>query len=420
MCSRSFLETFGRRAFRRPLTGDELDRYVKLATDTALLLDDVWRGLEFSVVGVLESPNFLYRVELAEPDPKDPARSRYSNQEMATRLAYFLWNTTPDDALLDAAENGDLVDEERLPEHVARLLGSDKARGGALSFFSDLLDLDSLVSLEKDPAWVPLFTATVGAAMREQLLLTIDAVVFGEGGDYRDLFDTETTFVNAELANLYGLKGSFGEAFVPVTFPADGARSGVLTLAGLLTMYSGEAATSPTKRGKFVRNVLLCQDIPPPPPGVKTIIPAPAPDELVTKRDLLERHRTDPSCSSCHGFMDPIGLALENFDVLGVYRGTENGIPIDTSGDLDGMPFSDARGLGMRMREHPLLSACLVRNVYRYASGHIEQGIEMPLLEELTARFVEAGDRVSTAFEEIALSPAFRFAARAEPKETAP
>jgi hypothetical protein len=416
-CMRSFLETLGRRAFRRALDAEEVDRYAAVAVTATELLGDPWRGVEHAVLGLLQSPSFLYRVELAEPDPAQPARARYTDHEMATRLSYFVWNTTPDDELLAAADEGALSTEEGLRTQLQRLAASERARAGSVHFFSDLLDLDALLSVQKDTQWLPAFTATLGPAMREQLLRTIDSVVFDGDGDYRSLFDTRSTFVNAELASLYELEGSFGDELEAVTLPESSGRAGLLTLAGLLTMYSGEADTSPTLRGKFVRSVLLCQNIPPPPAGVNTTIPEPAPDELVTTRELLSRHQTDPSCSSCHQFMDPIGLALENFDAIGAWRQQQNGLTIDASGELDGAPFDNAVGLGRELKQHPDLALCLMRSLYRYASGHIEQGFEQQLVAEIADGFTAAGYQVPSAFELVALSSGFRFAALPDPAE---
>ncbi len=409
-CVTGLLQTLGRRAFRRALTATETARYATLAANTAALFDEPWRGVEYAVAGLLQSPDFLYRVELGEPDPDDPSRLRFTSHDMAARLSYFIWNTTPDEELLLAAGADALVFDAGLGAQVTRLLASDRARAGAGQFFGDLLDVDSLLYVEKDTNWAPAFTDTIGPAMRDQLRLTIDQVALSENGDYRDLFDTRSTFVNAELAALLGLPGAFGDALEPVTLP-EGPRAGLLALPGILTLNSGESSTSPTLRGKFVRNVLLCQSIPPPPAGVTAELPDAKPGEPVTTRDLLSQHLTDESCASCHRFMDPIGFALENFDAIGTFRAEQNEITIDASGDIDGTKFADAAGLGSAMRDHELLAPCFMRNLYRYGAGHIEQGIEVGTVDELSQSFVEDGYRVRAAFELVALSKSFRLAA---------
>ena len=410
-CVLEFVEAFGRRAWRRPITAEESERYATLIQTLGALFSDPWRGFEYAVVGMLQSPSFLYRVELGEPDPAAPERLRFSSHDMATRLSYFVWNTTPDAALLDAADEGALVQDAALVEQLDRLVASERARAGSSQFFSDLLDLESLLHVQKDATWVPLYTDTIGPAMREQLLLTIDAVALGDDSDYRDLFVSRSTFVNAELANLYELPGSFGSELEAVTLPEDGPRAGHPLPGRAPHHVLGRGRHFADAAREVRRNVLLCQVIPPPPPGVTATLPETKPDEPVTTRDLLEQHRNDPSCAACHKFMDPIGLSLENFDALGGFRATQNGLDIDASGDLDGDVFVDAKGLGEAMREHPALAECLIRSVYRYGTGHIEQGVELATIDALTQRFAADGHRVRSAFELVALSESFRRAA---------
>jgi hypothetical protein len=408
-CVASVLETLGRRAWRRPLTEDELARYASVVVTTADLLGgDPWIGLQYAVAGLLQSPNFLYRVELGTPvSGDDPFLVRLDAYELASRLSYLVWNTTPDDALLDAAAAGELDDPAGIAAQVDRLFASPRSRAGVIQLFVDMYDLDALLSLQKDPALLPAFTPTVGPALREELVRVIDDTVL-EQRDYRRLFDTPQGYVNAELAALYGIPGDFGPGFTPVTLPEP--RGGLLTLAGFLAINSGEASTSPTKRGLTVRRVVMCQTIPPPPPDVEADLPEPGDDGPMTKRQMLEAHATDPACSGCHGFTDPIGLALENYDALGGFRATDQGLPIDPSGRLDGVPFADAAELGGLFAEHPATSDCVVRNLYRYASGHIEQPLEEPAIEELVAALVDGDYDLPATIAALAQSESFRYA----------
>jgi hypothetical protein len=408
-CITSVLETLGRRAWRRPLTEDELTRYASVATTTAELLGgDPWIGLQHAVAGLLQSPNFLYRVELGTPvSDDDPFLVRLDAYELASRISYLVWNTTPDDALLDAAAAGALEDAAGISAQVDRLFASERASTGVTQLFVDMYDLDALLSLQKDPALLPAFTPTVGPALREELVRVIDDTVL-EQRDYRRLFDTDQGYVDAELAQLYGIPGDFGPELTPVTLPEP--RGGLLTLGGFLAINSGEASTSPTKRGLTVRRVVMCQSIPPPPPGVEANLPEPTDGEPMTKRQMLEGHRTDPACAACHGFMDPIGLALENFDALGGFRATDQGLPIDPSGDLDGAAFTDAAELGTLLADHPATGDCVIRNLYRYASGHIEQPLEQPTIDELTAELVDGGYDLPATIAALAQAESFRFA----------
>ncbi len=405
-CTRDFLTSFGRKAWRRPLTTAELARYSGVASQIGVELG-AWRGLELAVAGLLQSPNFIYRVELGEPVKNQPERLAFSGFELASRLSYFIWGTTPDDALLDAAAAGELERPETLAKHVDRLLADERATEGTVEFYADLLDLDALLHLEKDAQHLTGVTPTLGASMREQLVRTVSGV-----SDFRELFTTRNTFVNAELAALMDLPGTFGSDFQAVTLAADSPRAGLLTLPGLLAIHSGQADTSPTLRGKFVRTVLLCQTIPPPPPGVVTSLPAQPPDQLVTTRDLLGQHQTDPICAGCHARMDPIGLALESFDAIGRYRTTQNDLPIDTSGEIDGIEFADARGLSNALANHPDLGGCFVRKLYRYATAHIEGEGEEVVIASVQGQVESANDDVKAALRAIALSDGFRYAAR--------
>lgn len=407
-CVAGAIATLGRRAWRRPLTPEESARWLDVADATAAMLGgDPWLGLQHAVAGLLQSPNFLYRVELGEPvDPSDPLYIRLDGYALASRLSYLVWNTTPDEQLLTAAAAGELASDAGIAAQVDRLFASPRARDGMIQLFVDMFDLDALLSLQKDAMLLPAFTPTIGPAMREEVVRVIaDAVL--EQRDYRTLFTTTSGYVDAELAALYGVAGAFGDEFMPVVLPE--GRGGLLTLAGFLAIHSGEASTSPTKRGLTVRRVLMCQSIPPPPPGVDAMLPEPD-GQPMTKRQQLEQHVSDPSCAACHNFTDPIGLALEHFDALGGYRATDKGLIIDPSGLLDGEAFADAVDLGALLGEHELASDCIVRNLYRYATGHIEQFTEKPAIDLLDAAFLDNDHDLTAAVEALARSEAFRHA----------
>ncbi len=409
-CAAQVIASVGRRAWRRPLELDEVERYGQVHADvSALLGGDPWSGLHYAVAGILQSPNFLYRVELGEPvDPVDPLHVRLNPYELASRLSYLVWNSTPDDALLDAAAGGALDSPEGLGAEVDRLFASPRAGEGVVQLFVDMFDLDALLSLQKDPMLVPAFSPTIGRAMREELVRVIDDVVL-QRRDYRRLFDTRTGFADAELAGLYGVAAPpLPGAFVPVELPA--SRGGILTLAGFLAINSGEASTSPTHRGLTVRRVLMCQTVPPPPPDVVPKLPEPGEGEAKTKRELLEQHVSDPTCATCHQFTDPIGLALENFDALGGWRETDQGLPIDASGELDGAQFADAAALGDLFARHPAVGPCLVRNLYRYATGHIEQSHEEPVIALLVDALVGSRYDLTAAVDALVRSEGFRYA----------
>jgi len=412
-CVRAVITAIGRRAWRRPLDDEELARWTGVVTSTAALVEgDAWLGLQYATAGLLQSPNFLYRVELGTPvSPDDPLLVRLDGYELASRLSYLVWNTTPDDALLDASAAGELDDDAGIEVQIDRLFASPRATDGMVQLFVDMLDLDALLYLQKDAALVPAFTPTIGPAMREEMVRVIADTVI-EQRDYRRLLDTTEGHVDAELAALYGIQGTFDASFAPTPLPA--GRGGLLTLAGFLAINSGEASTSPTIRGLTVRRMVMCQDIPPPPPDVEADLPEPGDGTPTTKREQLEQHVSDPTCAACHGFMDPMGLALEHFDALGGWRETDQGLAIDPSGDLDGAPFADAVALGSLLAEHPQTGDCVVRNLYRYATGHIEQPNEQAVIDLTHAALVDNGHDLTAAVDALARSESFRHATLAE------
>lgn len=410
-CLGELVTDFGRRAWRRPLTGGEADRYTAIAVDAATTLGDFWAGVEFAVAALLQSPNFLFRVELGEPDPSDPTRRRFTDWEMATRLSYFLWNSTPDEELLAAAERGELTTDAGLRAQADRLAASPRARHSVRRFFTELLDLVAMDHLSKDPELYPAMTDTMGESMREGALRTIEHLIFDEGADYLALFDSRLTYVNAELAALYGIEAPMADGFAPVMLPEDGMRVGLLGQAAFLARHSHPTATSPSLRGKFVRTGLLCQDIPAPPDNVGEL-PEPNPD-APTMRERLAVHRENEACAGCHSLMDPIGLGMENFDGIGMFRTTENGVTIDATGELDGTYFADAAELGTALRGHPDLAPCLVRNVYRYATGHIETEGEEVAIYDLIDAF-ETDYAIQSLLVDVVASEGFRYASEPE------
>jgi hypothetical protein len=406
-CARSAFQALGRKLWRRPLTQDELDRLVALSNKAATTLGDFHEGLQFGVAALLQSPVFLYRTAEGEPDPNNPGLRRYTSYEMASRLSFFLWNKTPDDELLDAAQAGVLVEESGLRQQAERLLASPLAREGARNFFSEYLGLNELDRLSKDPVLFTYFSPEVGPAAREETLRLFEHFVFDADADYRDLLTTRTTFVNPKLASMYGIPAPNLQGFGRTEHPEDSPRRGILGHISTLALHSHPVSSSATLRGRFLRSRLLCFKIPDPPVNANTALPEPSP-ELPTLRQRLSSHLTDPACSICHLSMDPLGLALEQFDGIGRFRRRENGVTIDPSGDLDGVPFQDVQGLATAMHDHPDLTPCFVRNLYRYATAYPETKEEQKTLEALHHEFRASGYKVRSLMLALALSPAFR------------
>ncbi|MBC8070721.1 MAG: DUF1592 domain-containing protein [Deltaproteobacteria bacterium] len=407
-CHREFAESFGRLAFRRSLTDDEATTYTAVAVAAANDLGDYDAGVRTVVATFLQSPNFLYQVEVGEETEHEGVR-KLGGLEIATRLSFFLADTTPDAALLDLAEAGGLDDADGVRDAAWALLESPHARESLAAFTSEVYRLRELEIIPKDPAAFPEFSTSLAASMAQETLALVGHVAWEEDSDFRDIFDAPYTFVNTELATLYGLPNpeQYGDTLTQVTLPPEQLRGGIMGQAGLLSLLAHATTTSPTYRGKFVRQQLLCQSIPAPPNDVETTLPDPT--EFHTARERLEQHMTDPTCAGCHKVMDPIGLGLENYDGIGRFRTEEpGGYAIDASSDLDGVPFAGAQQLGAALKDNADASHCLVRNLFRHGTGHIEVAGEMTAIADLDAAFEEEGYRVQALLVELAASPGFR------------
>jgi hypothetical protein len=416
-CAAEFLAAFGRRAWRRPLDGDELGRYVALAHDAAP--DDPWLGLELATANLLQSPSFLYIVEIGEPDPDAPERQRYTDWEMAGRLAAFVWASAPDDALLDAAAEGSLQTREGIATQVDRMLADPRATNALAAFFEELLLLEMADHMSKDPELYPEATPELFAAMRGEVERVIAKLVLEDDADLRDLFDTRQTFVNAELAALYGLPDPDpalmdAEGFAPAIIPDDWERMGILGSALFLAGNASVQETSPTHRGLFLQLRLRCHPLPPAPADVETELPPPGDGEHVTMRERLQEHADNPACAGCHDQVDPIGLSLERFDALGRHRDDDQGLPLDVSGQLDGNAFEGLQGLATVLRDDPGTMSCMARQAYRFAIGHSDGPNEIEILSALTEGFEASGHRFGALVRELVLTDGFRYLGTAE------
>jgi hypothetical protein len=410
-CARQVIARFGRRAWRRPLTSDELDRYANLAVNAGDILGDRSAGLQNAMAGVLQSPHFLYRLELGEPDPTSTGRMRYPDHEIAMRLSYFLIDSLPDEPLLAAADRGELATVDGIRAQAKRILDSPAGRESIRGFARDLFNLPAVDVVPKDPALYPEFTPALRASMREEVERMWETAAFTAPGGLLDVFTTRETFVDDGLAAVYGLPPPGQGTMVATTLPDSGARAGVLGTGAFLSVRAKISETTPTLRGRFVREVLMCQKVPDPPPNVNPNIPPPAPGVMITRRQQLEQHRTSPSCAACHSLMDTIGLTMENFDAIGRYRDMDRGLPIDASGTLDGVPVSGPRELGQRMRESAAVHGCMMRNLYRYALGANESSGGEAWIPELERQFDQSGQRFADFALALVTSDLFRYAA---------
>jgi hypothetical protein len=415
-CAALFLRETGRLLYRRPLDETKVSALTDIADETADRTADFYAGLAIALEAMLIGPEVVFIVDVSKPDPERPGQERLDAYSLASRISFFLWNAAPDDELLLAAESGELHTAKGLEHAVNRMLTSSRLEDGVRAFFDDMMAFDEFGSLAKDPVVYPMVTGATLADAREQTLRTVIDHVITRNMDYRDLFITRKTFMSMNLAAVYGTPTSNG--WVAYEFPQESARSGLLTQVSFLAAHSHAVRSSPTLRGKALRELFLCQKVPPPPPNVDFSLLEDAGD-LKTARERLKIHSTNPSCAGCHLITDPMGLALENFDGAGRFRETENGIELDISGELDGALYDDVDGLALALRNHPKLPYCLVNRLYAYGTGGpVSLRYDRDILAHFVERFAGHGYKVPDLLRDIALSQAFS-RVRVAPEEAA-
>jgi hypothetical protein len=407
-CAARFVDSYGLKLFRRPLSTQERAKFVQIASTAQQKLGGFYQGLEFALVGMLESPHFLLRLERTEPDPAAPGAVRLDAWSKATRLSYFLTNAGPDDELLRAAAAGELHSEQGLARQVDRLLASQRLAEAVRAFFWDMLHFDAFNDLFKDGAIYPAYTTAVAKDAQEQTLRTIVSHLVAERGDYRKLFTTRATWLTRPLGIVYRMPVPTRNGWERVEYPEDSERAGILTDVSMLALHSHPGRSSPTLRGKSVREIFLCEKVPDPPANVNfSIVQDAVHKPGSTARLRLAEHNDNPVCAGCHKLTDPIGLTLENFDGAGSFRAKENGAELDLSGSLSGKDFVGARGLGQALHDDPAVPSCLVEKLYRSAVGRAVPLAEEPFLEYLVARFEASRFRVPELMRAIAMSRTF-------------
>ncbi|MFL5306166.1 MAG: DUF1592 domain-containing protein [Polyangia bacterium] len=405
-CLRGYIQKLGLRAWRRPLSSAELDQFGTLAASTTTTLGSAVEGARWATVALFESPNFLYRPELGAPAAN--GAMRFSGYEMAGRLSFLIWNSLPDQTLMDDAGSGMLSTTDGIRAEATRMLGIAAGRESVGNFAEEYLRLDRIATQPKDPSF-PDYTPSLQTAMVRDVRDTWASVVFDDQTSVMDMFTTTKVVVNSDLAKLYGLDtaGLTPTTFQTKSLPADGTRAGLLSKAGLLSEFANQQFGSPTLRGKFMRESLMCLTVPPPPKGVNQGAVDQPTDVPMTRRQRLEAHRKDPSCAGCHALMDPLGLPLESFDAIGKYRTTDNGLPVDPSGAFDGQAVADAKGLGAVVSQSATVAQCLVRRYYTYAVGHAERDVDGSVLNAVATAFKASGFKMRDLILAVVTNDAF-------------
>jgi hypothetical protein len=400
-CAEQIARVVGRRILRRPLSELEVSekmRHYGLVREAGGSWEEGIRGL---VKGLLLSPWFIYRIEL---DPYDGVRP-LNGFELAQRLSYFLWSSTPDDHLLDVAQSGALLDEAVLEAEARRMLADPRSDALIENLAGQWLGVRKVDEAAPSAELFPDWDSGLRSSMREEMARFVANVLRADRSAL-ELFTTDETFVDARLAEHYGLPAPDGEGFSSVRVPE---RRGLLGRGGLLAALSLPTRTSPVLRGNWVLGNVLCAPPPPAPPGVPALEEATS--EPVSLREQLEMHRADPACASCHDQMDAIGLALESFDAIGRYRtDDELGLPIDASGELPGLgTFTGATEMQALIAQDPRLPRCMVDKTLTYALGRGLTADDGLVQQELADHFAEGGYRFEELLVQIVLSRPFRW-----------
>ncbi len=448
-CARQFITDFGSKIFRRPVTDTELERYLAIY-DLAIADategdgngggngDSFATGIELMLSVMLQSPNFLYRSELGQPAPEGtmngvsapdiPAGAdtvyALTSYEIASELSYFLWGSMPDDELMTAAAAGTLHDPAEIEAQARRMLASPKSEQAVIRFAEQWLGIDQIALTPKDSMIYPEITADIRTAMAEEAGRYITDIALKSGGYYGDLLLSPHTFINGDLAQFYDVPtpmatDSAGYGMVEL----DGTtRGGLLTLGALMTTHGRPNSSSPVHRGRLVRERLLCQHLPPPPPGVDAQPPPLSAD--LTTRERYNQHAEDPACSGCHRLMDPVGFGFETLDGIGRYRAEEHGQSVDVTGtvhSIDGtdIDFRGVDGLAEVLAGSAESHACFARQWFRYAYGVADSASLSCLQSDIETAFASGDMPIAELMIALTQTSHFRYR-RGSPEEAQP
>lgn len=402
--ARKIVSNFARRAFRRPVRPDEVDRLMRLYALAESKGEPFETAIKLPLKAVLVSPHFLFRIE---DDPKEPDAVRTLDDfELATRLSYFLWSSMPDEELFALAGRGELSNPAVLKAQIDRMLKDPKSRALVENFAGQWLQLRNLKTVSPDPGTYKGWDDELRAAMARESELFFEHVVKNDRS-VLEFLDADYTFLNERLAKHYGVPKVYGRSFRLVKLP-DGRRGGVVTQASVLTVTSNPTRTSPVKRGKWVYENILGLTAPPPAPDVPELPPV---GQLKgTLRQQMEQHRANPSCATCHAKLDPLGFGLENFDGVGAWRDKDNNQPVDSSGVLpDGNKFNGPAELRkVLLGKADQFRRCLAEKLLTYALGRGLEYYDKCALDEITSKLKSGNDRFSALVLAIAESDAFR------------
>lgn len=408
-CRDRFIRSFGLRAFRRPLDAGAVNRYARLFANEK----DFLKGAQLVVEAMLQSPNFLFRLD-------ETANPQWKPYATASRLSYALWDTMPDAELMSAAAHGELSTPSGVDKAARRMLDDPRAHQALDEFVAEWLRFDRVLTSSRDRRRYPKFSREMAIAITEEARQFIADLVWNDR-NFMDAFTANYGFVNADLAAIYGVPAP-AEEFARVTYPPESERAGLLGQALFLALSAKPDDTSLTGRGLFVREQFLCQHVPPPPAGVNTNLAPSTEAHPQTNRDRMSEHVANKFCATCHNLIDPIGFGLEKFDAVGARRDTYEllfssgyhgggrrqppkkvDLPMDTKGWVAGIPnsdFSSPRELGALLARTPQCQECMVKQYFRYVAGRMETGADHPLIIRVFNDFRDSDFR----FKELIIS----------------
>ena len=405
-CAKTIISTLARRAYRRPVTDADVTSLMSFY-DAGRREGSFDRGIELATRAVLVSPKFIFRVERDPAGVAPGSPYRISDVDLASRLSFFLWSSIPDEELLDLASRGQLSKPAVLDAQVRRMLTDPRSQSLTDNFAGQWLHIRNLRNTTPDKNDFPDFDDNLRQAFERELELFVGSVI-NEDRSVLDLITADYTFVNERLARHYRIPNVYGPDFRRVSLKQD-ARRGVLGKGGMLTLTSHADRTSPVVRGKWILDNLLGTP-PPPAPAVVPPFPEEVPGVPTTVRARMEQHRSNPACAGCHKVMDPLGLALENFDAVGAWRTRESGIPIDASGELtDGTKIDGVAALRDALVKRPdVLVGTMTEKLMTYALGRTLEHQDMPAVRAIVRSSSRDNYRFSSLVRGIVSSVPFQ------------
>lgn len=412
-CAEEWLRELAPRAYRRPLAEADIERLMSVYS-TAKTDADFATGIRVALQGILQSPWFLYHVELGDPavTPVDGEPVLLSEHELASRLSYFLWDSMPDQALFDAATAGELSTDAGIDAQVDRMLADPRAQEAIASFHLQWLGVDEIEGLEKAPEVFPSFDPALAEAMKDDTASFANWVLSEGDGKLETLMTGAFTLSDdPALLALYGVSVPAGHvAGEPIPLPAD-ERAGVLTQAAVMAEHAHSNQTSPVHRGKLVRENFLCQMLPPPPADVDNVPPDPEPG--ISTRERFAEHSSNPVCEPCHKLIDPLGFGFEHYDGMGAFRTMDGDQPVDASGEVvatleSNQTFDGAVQLAGILAQAPEVRDCVARQWFRFSLGRMDDDMDSCTMDQLATAFEDSEHDVRSLIREIVRSDSFR------------